>query len=204
VIRTSGVLGLACMALLLLAGCTPEAEAGTKSPRAHKDGLPERIAEHIRNPDPALRLSEERTIGDGNAFGLPGVCDDSEATLAVAERGHGTERHEVGWYSVGQRSYSVVRWDWTDESTYDTFVTAMLEDDACLSGPWDQELRIQGAPARLRQLDNRSTSRALDTTEAQVVLAGSILDVNCSTDSLDACKDFVAALLDALDVSVAG
>jgi hypothetical protein len=195
----SRVGGLVCALPFVFAACSQGEAESAETPRTHVNGLPEWIGKHARDPNPKLRLAEERKIGDSHGFVLPGLCDESEATLAVAERGNGIERHEVGWYSVGATSYSVVRWDWTDEATFDSFATAMLQDSVCLSGPWDQELQISGAPARLWQSDNPITPRPIDATELKLILDETILSVTCGHGSLSACRDFAATLLTALD-----
>jgi len=197
----SAALILSCLATLVLAGCTHDADAVVERPQAHLDGLPEQIQSHARNPHPKLRLKEERSIGDGRLFALPGFCENSAATLAIAERGHGTARHELGWYDVGGgKSNSVVRYDWTDDDTYDTFVLAMDQDQVCLGG-WDEDLLISGAPTQLRKVEDSSTDRSPDRTfEGQVVLDGTILELRCARSSRDDCVRFVKEVLAALKV----
>ena len=130
---------------------------------------------------------------------MPGVCDESKRLLVRAERGHGTARHEIGWYNRDSNLVSVARFDWTDGATFGYFADAFLQDLVCLTGAPDQSLDLSRGTAKLWRVHNPGTART--GTMLLVTVNGSVLNVSCDWGAATACRAFVSELLKALEVS---
>ena len=170
-------------------------------PAPHEDHplvqeLPSQVADYRLNPALELQVSESRRIGDGHSFVMPGVCDQSQRLLVSAERGHGTARHQVGWYSHDSNDVGVARYDWTDGETFGDFADGYLQDVVCLTGPPDRSLQLSGGTATLWTV--RNGERASTGTMLVVIGNGTILNVSCDWGDATACLTFASALLDAL------
>ena len=143
--RAWPISGLILAAVLGVGGCSHDTKQASPDGKPHMQGLPSQVADYPRDPEPKLRLSEVRKIGDAHRFALPvGVCVEAQGLLARAEQGHGTARHEVGWYSAKGNNVAVARFDWTDEATFGYYADGFLRDALCLDGGADRSFEMPG------------------------------------------------------------
>ena len=141
-------------------------------------------------------MSETRRIGDGQRFALPaGVCEESRDSLAIAEKGQGTARHDVGWYTSNEKTVGVARYDWTDATTFDHYRVGFLRDITCLEGEADQRFELSGSTVTMWLVRTGPDSAAAVGVQLLVSLDGTMLSIHCDFGAVASCRGFASELL---------